>query len=146
MHFTVYKKIAAFILSVCVILSALVTGAAAESPNDSSLITVIENNVMLSLDFADTYYNLQNSGYDDANDYRGRSLNLTNAALNAYNAENSAEFTLADITSVRVKTVNGAFLCGQFISFIKDKLPTVKEIDMKDANVTTRNYAWETDG
>ncbi len=73
MYFTVYKKIAAFILSVCVILSALVTGADAESPNDSSLITVIENNVILSLEFADTYYNLQNSGYDDANDYRGRS-------------------------------------------------------------------------
>ena len=146
MHFTVYKKIAAFILSVCVILSALVTGADAESPNDSSLITVIENNVILSLEFADTYYNLQNSGYDDANDYRGRSLNLTNAALNAYNTENSTELTLANITAVRVKTVNGAFLCGQFISFIKDKLPSVIEIDMKDANVTTRNFAWETDG
>jgi len=122
------KRVIALILSVCILLLTAVMCISAEIPSDTAFIEV------------------SGSGYDDANDYRGRSLNLTNAALNAYNANNSTALTIADITAVRVKTVNGAFLCGQFSSFIKDKLLNVEEIDLKGANVTTRNYAWQNDG
>ena len=146
MKYVHLKRLTALILSVCILLLTAVMCISAEIPSDTAFIEFSGERVTLNLEFADTYYNLQNSGYDDANDYRGRSLNLTNAALNAYNTENSAGLTLADITAVRVKTVNGAFLCGQFISFIKDKLLNVEEIDLNGASVTTRNYAWETDG
>jgi len=121
----------------------IASGVTVIMPENLGWIEVSGSTVELSLYFEKTYYDTQNgSAYEDIDDIRGRAMHIAQSALDDYNRRNSADIAIGNITKLTVKTADGVFLTRKFNEFIK-QMPQLSEIDMKEADVTTKCFSWQ---
>lgn len=121
----------------------IASGVTVIMPENLGWIEVSGNDINLSLYVEKTYYDTQSSSpYDDIDDIRGMAMYVAQNAIDEYNRVHSANISIEGITKLTVKTADGVFLTRKFNEFIK-QMPQLLEIDMKEADVTTKCFSWQ---